>query len=191
MGAWGYKPIENHGALNELGRLFEECQLVDHVNESLQQDLHDNADEIRATAYLVHVLARHGLWQDGRLADITALAISRLRIILDEEVYENVNFHGETIHLLNQLEIAALYVEPGSPWENGYAESFHSRLRDEFLALEEFESLAAARQLTTAWKTDYNHHRPHSSLGYVAPAEFTARCCSSVRLRPHYRTAAE
>ena len=46
---------------------------------------------------------------------------------------------------LGQLEIEALYIEPGSPWENGYAESFHSRLRDEFLALEEFESLAAAR----------------------------------------------
>ncbi|MCO6046174.1 IS3 family transposase, partial [Aeoliella sp. ICT_H6.2] len=53
---------------------------------------------------------------------------------------------------LGQLEIEALYIEPGSPWENGYAESFHSRLRDEFLATEEFENLAAARRLTTAWR---------------------------------------
>ncbi|WP_246117754.1 integrase core domain-containing protein [Adhaeretor mobilis] len=82
---------------------------------------------------------------------------------------------------LKQLEIEALYIEQGSPWENGYAESFHSRLRDEFLALEEFESLAAARQLTTAWKDDYNHHRPHGSLGYVAPAEYAARLAASVR----------
>jgi transposase InsO family protein len=80
---------------------------------------------------------------------------------------------------LGQLEIEALYIAPGSPWENGYAESFNSRFRDEFLALEEFESVAAARQLTTAWKTDYNHDRPHSSLGYVAPAEFAARCTVS------------
>ena len=80
---------------------------------------------------------------------------------------------------LGQLNIEALYIEPGSPWENGYAESFHSRVRDEFLATEEFESLAAARRLTTAWKEDYNHHRPHSSLGYVAPAEFAARCTAS------------
>lgn len=80
---------------------------------------------------------------------------------------------------LAQLEIEALYIEPGSPWENGYAESFNSRFRDEFLALEEFESVAAARQLTTAWKTDYNHYRPHSSLGYVAPIEFAARCTAS------------
>lgn len=103
MGAWGYKPIENDGALDELGRLFDESQFANRVSESLQQDVHDNADEIRATAYLVYVLAKHGLWQDGRLAEVTALAISRLQAILDEEFYENVNFHGETIHLVNQL----------------------------------------------------------------------------------------
>jgi putative transposase len=80
-----------------------------------------------------------------------------------------------------QLGIETLYVEPGSPWENGYAESFHSRLRDEFLATEVFESLAAARKLTVAWREDYNHYRPHSSLGYVAPAEFAASCAASVR----------
>jgi putative transposase len=83
-----------------------------------------------------------------------------------------------------QLSIETLYVEPGSPWENGYAESFHSRLRDEFLATEVFESLAAARKLTAAWRDDYNHHRPHGSLGYVAPAEFAARCAASVRATP-------
>lgn len=80
---------------------------------------------------------------------------------------------------LGQVGVETLYIEPGSPWENGYAESFHSRFRDEFLATEEFESLAAARKLTTAWKEDYNHHRPHSSLGYVAPVEFAARCTAS------------
>ncbi len=85
---------------------------------------------------------------------------------------------------LAQVDVQTLYIEPGSPWENGYAESFHSRLRDEFLALEVFENLAAARKLTMAWKEDYNHHRPHSSLGYMAPAEYAARCCSSVRAAP-------
>ena len=81
---------------------------------------------------------------------------------------------------LRKLRIEALYIEPGSPWENGYAESFHSRLRDEFLAIEEFESLSAARRLTGLWRDDYNHHRPHSSLGYQTPAEFAARCVASV-----------
>lgn len=85
---------------------------------------------------------------------------------------------------LAQVEVETLYVEPGSPWENGFAESFHSRLRDEFLALEVFESLVAARKLTQAWKDDYNYHRPHSSLGYVTPVEFAARCAASVRATP-------
>jgi len=84
---------------------------------------------------------------------------------------------------LGQLDVQALYIKPGSPWENGYAESFHSRLRDEFLATEEFENLSAARQLTATWKREYNEHRPHSSLGYVTPAEFSARW-GSASVRP-------
>jgi putative transposase len=80
---------------------------------------------------------------------------------------------------LEQVEVKTLYIEPGAPWENGYAESFHSRFRDEFLATEEFENLTAARKLSAAWKEDYNHYRPHSSLGYVTPAEFAARCAAS------------
>lgn len=85
---------------------------------------------------------------------------------------------------LQQVGVETRYIAPGSPWENGYAESFHSRLRDEFLALEVFESLAAARKLTAAWREDYNHVRPHSSLGYVTPAEFGAACAASVRATP-------
>jgi putative transposase len=85
---------------------------------------------------------------------------------------------------LCQVDVETLYIEPGSPWENGYAESFHSRLRDEFLALEVFESLSAAKRLTRQWREDYNHHRPHSSLGYVTPIEFAARCAPSVRATP-------
>lgn len=76
---------------------------------------------------------------------------------------------------LRQVDVEALYIEPGSPWENGYAESFHSRVRDEFLALEVFESLSAAKRLTRMWRDDYNENRPHSSLGYMPPAEFAAR----------------
>ena len=85
---------------------------------------------------------------------------------------------------LSQVGVEALYIEPGSPWENGYAESFHSRLRDEFLAIEVFESLTAARQLTAAWKDDYNNHRPHSSLGYVTPAQYAAACATSAPAAP-------
>jgi len=80
---------------------------------------------------------------------------------------------------LGQLDVQTLYIEPGSPWENGYAESFFSKLRDEFLALEYFDTLREARKLTKAWREDYNQQRPHSSLGYATPAEFAARCAAS------------
>jgi putative transposase len=69
-----------------------------------------------------------------------------------------------------------LYVAPASPWQNGYAESFHSRLRDEFLELEEFETEPQARALAALWKEEYNTERPHSSLDYLTPAEFSATC---------------
>ena len=86
---------------------------------------------------------------------------------------------------LGKVSLETLYIAPGSPWENGYAESFYSRLRDEFLSQETFESVSAARKQTAAWREDYNHHRPHSSLGYVTPAEFAARCGpASVRATP-------
>jgi putative transposase len=70
----------------------------------------------------------------------------------------------------------ALYVAPASPWQNGYAESFHSRLRDEFLDREEFESPAQGQAMGLLWKEEYNTERPHSSLGYQTPAEYAATC---------------
>ena len=72
--------------------------------------------------------------------------------------------------------VETLYIEPGSPWENGYAESFNSKVRDELLNAEEFASLLEAQVLGKAWKQEYNHDRPHSSLGYRTPAEFGETC---------------
>ncbi|HEV7282882.1 MAG TPA: transposase [Pirellulaceae bacterium] len=68
---------------------------------------------------------------------------------------------------------------PGSPWQNGYAESFHNRLRDEFLSQEEFKNLSAARELTRRWRRSYNEYRPHSSLGYDTPSQFANRWSAS------------
>ena len=77
---------------------------------------------------------------------------------------------------LEQDGIEALYIKPGAPWENGYAESFHSRLRDELLNGEEFDGLTEARVLAEDWQRDYNERRPHSALGYQTPSEYAARC---------------
>jgi transposase InsO family protein len=67
-----------------------------------------------------------------------------------------------------------LYIEPGSPWENAYSETFNSRLRDELLDREVFETLKEAKVILEDHRLDYNHRRPHSSLGYRTPAEFAA-----------------
>ena len=63
-----------------------------------------------------------------------------------------------------------LYIEPGSPWENGYVESFNGRLRDEILNGEFFYTVTEAKVLTERWRRHYNRFRPHSSLGYRPPA---------------------
>jgi putative transposase len=85
---------------------------------------------------------------------------------------------------LKEQMVGTLYIEPGSPWENGYIESFHSRLRDELLNRELFYSVKEARVLAENWRMDYNHHRPHSSLGYMTPAAFAATCIPSVSASP-------
>ena len=63
-------------------------------------------------------------------------------------------------------------IEPGSPWENPFIESFNGSLRDECLNMELFVSLSEAREVVENWRRDYNDLRPHSSLGYKTPSEF-------------------
>lgn len=70
--------------------------------------------------------------------------------------------------------VATLYIAPGSPWENAYAESFNSRFRDELLDREVFTSLAEAKVLVADYASSYNHERPHSALRYATPAAFAA-----------------
>jgi putative transposase len=71
---------------------------------------------------------------------------------------------------LEKLKVKTLYIEPGSPWENGYNESFNGRLRDELLNGEVFYTLKEAQVIIEKWRHHYNHIRPHSSLGYRPPA---------------------
>jgi len=66
------------------------------------------------------------------------------------------------------------YIEPGSPWENPFVESFNSRARDELFNVEEFATLHEAQVIVEAWRTEYNTYRPHSSLGDLTPAEYAA-----------------
>jgi len=71
---------------------------------------------------------------------------------------------------LNRVGVKTLFIEPGSPWENGYIESFNGKLRDELLNCEIFNTLTEAKVLIEEWRREYNQIRPHSSLGYRPPA---------------------
>ena len=71
---------------------------------------------------------------------------------------------------LNKLGIKTLFIEPGSPWENGYVESFNGKLRDELLNWEIFYTLTEAKVLIEQWRKEYNQVRPHSALKYQPPA---------------------
>ena len=77
---------------------------------------------------------------------------------------------------LRDSGVGPLYIEPGSPWENAYVESFNGKLRDELLDRELFLSLEEAKYVAERWRLDYNHHRPHSSLNWMTPAAFAASC---------------
>jgi transposase InsO family protein len=71
---------------------------------------------------------------------------------------------------LNRIGVKTLFIESGSPWENGYVESFNGKLRDELLNREIFTTLTEAKVLIEQWRREYNQVRPHSSLGYRPPA---------------------
>jgi putative transposase len=71
---------------------------------------------------------------------------------------------------LNRLGVKTLFIEPGSPWENGYIESFNGKLRDELLDREIFTNLEEAKVLIKQWRKEYNQVSPHSALGYRPPA---------------------
>ena len=96
---------------------------------------------------------------------------------------------------LKKSGVKTLYIAPGSPWENGYVESFNSRLRDELLNGEIFLSIGELRYVADRWRMDYNHYRPHSSLDYMAPAAFAAMCLEqgsgSLRLAQDSHTECE
>lgn len=90
---------------------------------------------------------------------------------------------------IQMIGSSTLFVEPGSPWENAYLESFNGKFRDELLAGELFTTMEEARYLVERYRTEYNTKRPHSRLDYLTPSEFAARCALSdsatLRLRAH------
>jgi transposase InsO family protein len=83
---------------------------------------------------------------------------------------------GALVNWLPAVGAESIPMAAGSPWEKGYIESFHSRLRDEFLERVEFEDVADARAKASWYRREYDAVRPHNSLGYATPKEFSAAC---------------
>ncbi len=125
-------------------------------------------DEHTRESLLVHAERR---WSSSRV--ISALADGMVM----KGVPEHLRSDNEPEFVVKDLRkwlaktgAKTLYIEPGSPWENGYCESFNSKLRDEFLNGEIFYSIKQLRVLAERWRVHYNTIRPHSSLGYRSPA---------------------
>ncbi|MCC6427931.1 MAG: IS3 family transposase [Phycisphaerales bacterium] len=92
---------------------------------------------------------------------------------------------------LKENRVEVLYVEPGSPWQNGIAESFNGRLRDECLSVEAFYSLQEARVVIEDYRRYFRDRRPHSSLGYIPPKRFVEACLANGGVCPAKTKAKE
>jgi transposase InsO family protein len=128
--------------------------------------------------YTRECLAVHAAWSIRAVDAITVIeaAIERYGAPQNLRSDNGPEFIAYAIQdWLQEREIKILYIKPGSPWENGHIESFHDKLRDEFLKRELFGTLAEARVLLESWRAEYNERRPHSSLGYQTPSAYAQR----------------
>ena len=122
----------------------------------------------------------------GVILALSALCYRRIRALLAQEGWlvsrkqvqrirgdNGTEFiAGKIQRWLRENQIKTLYIEPGSPWQNGYIESFHSRFRDECLNREWLLNLREARVVIEDWRLHYNTERPHSRLGYLSPEDY-------------------
>ena len=148
------RPLKWFAITDEFTR---ECLALE-VNRSITAD---RVLDVLTSLFLTRGVPRHIRSDNG--PEFIATAIRR---------------HGE------QAGLEMLYIAPASPWENGFAESFFSRLRDELLNCEEFANLAEARWFARRRQQEHNHERPHSSLDYQTPARFAAAWAASAPAAP-------
>jgi putative transposase len=170
---WSYDFV--HGRTHD-GRSFRMLTMIDeHTRECLAIDVARNLRSDDVLERLAWLMATRGVPEHIRSdngAEFTAKAVRSW---------------------LKRVGTRTLYIEPGSPWENGYIESFNGKLRDELLNGEIFYSLREAKVLINRWREHYNTARPHSSLGYRPPAPqtiLTSEACSAT-LRSPQRSASK
>ena len=147
---WSYDFVQDR---THDGRVFRMLTVIDeHTRESLAIKVERRLNSQEVLAVLAELFVEHGPPEHIRSdngPEFVAIAVRTW---------------------LARLGVKTLFIEPGSPWENGYCESFNGKLRDEFLAREIFYTLKEAQVLIEWWRRHYNRLRPHSSLGYRPPA---------------------
>ncbi|MDK9348310.1 IS3-like element ISAar43 family transposase [Propionibacterium freudenreichii] len=143
---------------DEQGRPIKICSIVDeHTRECIGGLVERSITADRLTAHLEDLVAVRG-----------APAVLRSD--------NGPEFISDAMADWAGTRTGLFYIPPGSPWHNGYVESFNSRLRDECLNINSFYSLLHAQVAIGDWKTEYNHDRRHSSLGYLAPVDYARQC---------------
>jgi putative transposase len=139
------------------GRKFRGFTVVDNcTREGLAVEVRHSFPSSAVTQVLDSLMAKHG----------------RPRMIIMDNGTEFTSNEFDAWAYAQQITLH--YITPGRPMENGYIESFNGKLRDECLSANWFNTLADAQKTIEAWRRDYNETRPHSSLGYLAPAAYVA-----------------
>jgi putative transposase len=149
---WSWDFIEDQ---TERGQRFRMLTLLDeHTRECLAIHVAWSIRAVEVIQVVSQAMGRHGVPEHVRSDNGSEFIAYALR------------------DWLAQQAVKTIYIRPGSPWENGYIESFHDKLRDECLNRELFGNLVEARVVIEQWRAQYNQERPHSSLGYQTPREF-------------------
>jgi len=128
--------------------------------------------------YTRECLATHAAWSIRAVDVITVVEAAIGRYGAPEHIRSDngPEFIAYAIQdWLAEQQVKTRYITPGSPWENGHIESFHDKFRDECLNRELFGSLLEARVIVESWRMEYNEKRPHSSLRYLTPSEYSSR----------------
>jgi putative transposase len=135
-------------------------------------------DEHTREALVMH--AGRSMSADQTVAQLEALAAARGRAPRFLRVDNGPELTSHALRDWCRFSGArTVFIEPGAPWQNPFVESFHARVRDELLNIEQFACLAEAQVLIDDWREDYNTQRPHSSLGMRTPAAFAAACAAA------------
>ena len=152
---WTYDFVFDQTANGRILKLL--CVLDEHTRECLAIEVHRwirSQDVILTLSRLMKLYGKPQYIRSDHGAEFTAAAVMRW---------------------LRDQSVGPVFIAPGSPWQNGYVESFNGKLRDECLNREWFETIHEARLLIEQWRHFYNHRRPHSALGYRTPDQTRQR----------------